>query len=72
MAVATFDRERCLMSKSHQCGNVQENIEDEPVSAKSKPVRGLCLLKRNDGPEAVKEDGRNEDYLGNTAWGNIM
>ena len=27
-----------------------------------------ALLKRNDGAEAVKEDGRNEYHPGNTAW----
>ena len=31
-----------------------------------------CLLDRNDGSEAIKEDGRNEDYPGNTPWGNPM
>ena len=35
------------------------NDDTGQVSAKSKPVRGLCLLKRNDGPEAMKENGRN-------------
>ena len=38
------------------------NMVIEQVSAKSKPVRGLCLLKRNDAPEVAKEDGYNEDY----------
>ena len=43
-------------------------VEIEQVFAKSKPVRGLCLRSRNHGPEAMKENGRNEDYPGNTAW----
>ena len=29
-------------------------IPDEPVSAKSKPIRGFCLMKRSDGSEAVE------------------
>ena len=36
------------------------NIENEQVSAKSKPVRGLCQLK-------MKEDCRNQDHPGSTA-----
>ena len=48
------------------------NIDNVQVSAKSKPVRDLCLLRRNDGPEAMKEDGRDEDYPGNRAWENPM
>ena len=39
------------------------------VSAKSKPLRGLSLQKRNDAAEAMKEDGRNEGYPGTTACG---
>ena len=48
---------------------VQETVTMGQVSSKSKPTRGLCLLKRTDGPEAMKEDGHNEDP-GNTAWRN--
>ena len=48
------------------------NIDNEQVSAKSKPARGLCPLKRNDGPEAMKEDGCNEDFPSNTSWRNPM
>ena len=42
------------------CVKRTANIDNEQVSAKSKPVRGFCLLKRIDAPEAMKEDGRNE------------
>ena len=48
------------------------NMDNEQVSAKSEPTRGFCPLTRNDGPDAMKENGRNEDWLGNTAWGNPM
>ena len=44
------------------------NNDNEHVSAKSKPARGLRLLKRNDAPEAMKDDGRNEDNPDNTGW----
>ena len=44
------------------------NMDSGQVSAKSKPPRCLGLLKRNDGPKAMKEDGRNDNYAGNTAW----
>ena len=56
------------MSKSQRAGN----LDIEQVSAKSTPVRGFCLAKRNDGPEAMKEDGRNEDCPGNPAGKNTM
>ena len=56
------------MSKSQRAGN----LDIEQVSAKYKPVRGFCLAKRNDGPEAMKEDGRNEDCPGNPAGKNTM
>ena len=48
------------------------NTDNEQVSAKFRPVRGFCVLERNDGPEAMKEDGRKEDYTGNSAWRNPM
>ena len=34
--------------------------------SKSKPLRGLCQVKRNDESEWMKEDGRNEQNTGNT------
>ena len=34
---------------------------NEQVSAKSKPVRGLCLMKINGEREAMKEVGRNDE-----------
>ena len=43
------------------------NMDSVQVSVKSKPLRGFCLLKRNDAPETMKEDGRKEDYPGDTA-----
>ena len=36
-------------------GENMSTMNNEQVSAKSKPVRGLCLLKRNDGPEAINK-----------------
>ena len=35
-------------------------MPNEQVSAKSKPVRGLCLMKRKDESAAMKENGRND------------
>ena len=42
---------------------------DQEVSAKSRPLRGLCLLMRNDGSQTKKEGGRNDGNPGDTAWG---
>ena len=42
------------------------------VSGRSKPLRGLWKLKRNDAPGTMKANGRKEDNPGNTAWRNPM
>ena len=51
---------------------VAGGMPDEELSAKFKQVQGLCLLKRNDAPEAMKEDGRKENCPGKTVWGHPM
>ena len=43
-------------------------MPNEQVSAKPKPLQGLCQLVRNHGPMAMK-DGRNEECHGYTACG---
>ena len=60
------------LSRRHRVAKCRKTRDDEQVWANFKPVGGLCTLKRNDGPEAMKEDGGNEDYPGDTAWGNPM
>ena len=60
------------MSKSQQCRNVQETMTVRKYRRNLSQYETFCLLKRNDGPEAMKEDGRNEDFRGNTAWGKPM
>ena len=42
-------------------------MPNEQVSAKPKPLLGLCQVKSKDGSDAVTEDGRNEEILGNIA-----
>ena len=42
------------------------------VSAKSKPFCGLCLVKRKDESEAMKEDDRNDNNSCKTAWENLV
>ena len=60
-----------------QCASVR-NVETcrkqgkWQVSMTCKPARGLRQLKSSDAPEAMKEDGRNEDYRGNIPWRNPM
>ena len=43
-------------------------MPNEQVSAKPTPLHGLCLTKRKDGSEAMKEVGRNEQNPSNAAW----
>ena len=61
----------CSQDSWDQAGiTTQGEIANEQNSAKSKPLRGLRLMKRKDEPEAMKEDGSNEENPGETAWRN--
>ena len=65
----TLDQERMPNEQVSAMSKRAGNMDNEQVSAKCKPIRSLCQLKRNDEPEAMKEDGRNEDYQSNPTWG---
>ena len=60
--VASVDQDRRSTSKSLKCPKRPKDTDNEQVSAKSKSMPRL----------AMKEDGRNEDFPDNTAWGNPM